>query len=231
MSIEIETDELCSYGCNQPAKYINKSGNYMCAKSANSCPSNKKKNSEKLKLAYDNGVRISQKEIYKSLSDDKKNRMNHNKNKRYADFSYNGKGQHKNALLLERGHQCEKCFLTEWLDKPITLELDHIDGDRKNNKQDNLRLLCPNCHSQTPTWRRAKDNGWKQRKYTDDEYILAIKESYNLNQALNKLGLRYGSAQTLVKIMGEYLVNFKSQDHQNNQNNKIKEKENYGNSF
>lgn len=50
-------------------------------------------------------------------------------------------------------HQCEKCFLTCWLDAPIPLELHHIDGDRTNHKLNNLQLLCPNCHSQTETFR------------------------------------------------------------------------------
>lgn len=56
-------------------------------------------------------------------------------------------------LLRDRGNQCEHCKLTEWCNKPITIELDHIDGDRFNNDESNLRLLCPNCHSLTPTWR------------------------------------------------------------------------------
>ena len=37
--------------------------------------------------------------------------------------------------------------------EPIPLELDHIDGDRENNSRENCRLLCANCHSQTPTFR------------------------------------------------------------------------------
>ncbi len=64
--------------------------------------------------------------------------------------------QIKRHLISVRGHACESCGLDTWLDKPITLELDHIDGDRSNNLYNNLRLLCPNCHSQTPTWRRQK---------------------------------------------------------------------------
>jgi len=49
-------------------------------------------------------------------------------------------------------NSCLWCGITDtWNDKPITLELDHINGDPTDNRIDNLRLLCPNCHSQTPT--------------------------------------------------------------------------------
>ncbi len=47
---------------------------------------------------------------------------------------------------------CECCKLFEWLGKPISLHLDHIDGDNTNNLLSNLRWLCPNCHSQTETY-------------------------------------------------------------------------------
>jgi hypothetical protein len=40
-----------------------------------------------------------------------------------------------------------------WEGGPIPLELDHVDGDRRNNDPSNLRLLCPNCHALTPTYR------------------------------------------------------------------------------
>jgi hypothetical protein len=58
--------------------------------------------------------------------------------------------------ILEEGlkeHRCEECGLTEWRGRPIPLELDHVDGDRTNNRFENLRLLCPNCHALTPTYR------------------------------------------------------------------------------
>jgi len=48
---------------------------------------------------------------------------------------------------------CSHCRLTEWLGHAIPLELDHVDGDRENNELSNLRLLCPNCHALTPTYR------------------------------------------------------------------------------
>ena len=44
-------------------------------------------------------------------------------------------------------HKCEKCGLTEWLGEPIPLELHHVNGDHYDNRIENLRLLCPNCHA------------------------------------------------------------------------------------
>ena len=49
--------------------------------------------------------------------------------------------------------RCVWCGSTEWLGRAIPLELDHVDGDRTNNLLCNLRLVCPNCHALTPTYR------------------------------------------------------------------------------
>lgn len=62
----------------------------------------------------------------------------------------------KKRLIAELGHKCQDCNLTEWKNKPITLELEHIDGNNRNNSKENLTLLCPNCHSYTLTWRNRK---------------------------------------------------------------------------
>lgn len=48
---------------------------------------------------------------------------------------------------------CEVCDRREWNGRPIPLELDHINGRRDDNRIDNLRVLCPNCHAQTETYR------------------------------------------------------------------------------
>ena len=66
----------------------------------------------------------------------------------------------KNRLINEgiKKNECEHCGLFEWLGKEISIELDHIDGDRTNHRLENLRMLCPNCHSQTSTYRSKKRN-------------------------------------------------------------------------
>ncbi len=60
------------------------------------------------------------------------------------------------------GYQCSSCSISDWNDQPITLQVDHINGDPGNNKLENLRLLCPNCHSQTPTYKGGNKNNPKK---------------------------------------------------------------------
>jgi hypothetical protein len=60
----------------------------------------------------------------------------------------------KRRLLREglKEDRCEECGIDEWLGLPLALALHHVNGDPADNRLDNLRLLCPNCHSQTPNF-------------------------------------------------------------------------------
>ena len=63
------------------------------------------------------------------------------------------------------GYKCSSCGISDWNSKPLTLQLEHIDGHSENNTPQNLCLLCPNCHSQTPTYgAKNKGNGRHNRR-------------------------------------------------------------------
>lgn len=60
----------------------------------------------------------------------------------------------RKKILQEQNFQCNLCSIgTTWNEQPLKLELDHINGDKKNNSRTNLRMICPNCHQQTPTYK------------------------------------------------------------------------------
>ena len=50
-------------------------------------------------------------------------------------------------------NKCECCGITTWMDKPIKLELHHVNGNHSDNRIENLQMLCPNCHSYTDNYR------------------------------------------------------------------------------
>ena len=57
--------------------------------------------------------------------------------------------------LLRAGmieNRCQECGLSEWRGQPLSIHIDHINGVRNDHRLENLRMLCPNCHSQTPTY-------------------------------------------------------------------------------
>ena len=63
------------------------------------------------------------------------------------------------ARLIEAGlkeNRCERCGIAAWRGRPLSLQLHHLNGVAEDNRLANLALLCPNCHSQTPTHSRKR---------------------------------------------------------------------------
>lgn len=67
-------------------------------------------------------------------------------------------GHIRRYILEKQKYKCDTCGITDYNNVPITLELDHVNGNSLDNSEGNLRCLCPNCHSQTNTY-RSKNKG------------------------------------------------------------------------
>lgn len=119
--------------------------------------------------------------------------------------SYKKNGTSTRKVLTDlRGARCEKCGLSEWLGQPINLEVHHINGDRTDNRLENLMLLCPNCHSYTPTFTRKGD----KREKTDEEFITALLGAKSIHAALKQLGLcaSGGNYERARKLIDKYNI-------------------------
>lgn len=100
--------------------------------------------------------------------------------------------------LLE--YKCQLCGIEPfWNEKKLNLQLDHISGERADQRLENLRWLCPNCHSQTETY-GSKNS--KKKRVSDEELIEVLKTSQSVGEALRKVelfnGRNYARAYRLI---------------------------------
>ena len=103
------------------------------------------------------------------------------------DFNDIGWDYKRKRILIEQNNKCGHCGLSEWRNNPLTLDIDHVDGNNRNNLRENLIALCPNCHSITPTWRGRNKSSCKW--VSDELAIDALKTEPSIRQALIKCGL------------------------------------------
>jgi hypothetical protein len=104
----------------------------------------------------------------------------------YSDLKFE---QLRKRIFIEQEGKCNCCGISEWMGKSLTLELEHKDGNHYNNERSNLEMICPNCHSQTDTWRGR--NKTKKRKAVSDEVLLEslLDNNWNMRQALIQVEL------------------------------------------
>jgi Zn finger protein HypA/HybF involved in hydrogenase expression len=108
----------------------------------------------------------------------------------------------KSKNIIEYKCKCGNSGI--WNGEPMDLQLDHINGKRNDHRLENLRWICPNCHSQTNTF--CGRNKSSARKVSDEELANILEHSPNVRQGLLKVGLEnggnYGRAKRIIEKRG-----------------------------
>lgn len=107
----------------------------------------------------------------------------------------------KNNLIP---YKCAICGCTEWQGKTLSLELDHINGVNNDNRLENLRFLCPNCHSQTSTYGSRNQQTNSSEYDIQDDLRKMVEEKYNEVKSVKKVSSILGIRRCVVtKIVNE----------------------------
>jgi hypothetical protein len=200
---------LCFYGCGKEAIFTLKNGRQCCSKRPSGCEVQKEANRQGLVKAYQEGRKGY---TYNPASNWAKGVSIIPNDKVFVEnSSYSNemvKGRIVKENLLE--YKCIKCGIDSWQGETIVLDLDHINGDNRDNRLSNLRFLCPNCHSQTDTYKGRNKNTGKI-KVTDEQLLTEYNKCCNIRQTLLNVGLaakggNYERVKRLIASM-EKLVN------------------------
>ena len=107
----------------------------------------------------------------------------------------------KNNLIP---YKCAICGCTEWQGKTLSLELDHINGINNDNRLENLRFLCPNCHSQTSTYGSRNQQVNSSEYDIPDDLRKMVEEKYDEVKSVKKVSSILGIRRCVVtKIVNE----------------------------
>jgi hypothetical protein len=150
--------------CNSPIDYYSKSANEFCGSSCFAKFNNSNRSVKKFCLHCGSIIKnkkfcnaecfFNHKKLSTKISIENGKKMSHDTYKCY--------------LINKNGNCCEMCKITEWGGKPILLILDHINGNPEDYSLKNLRLICSNCDTLTPTYKgknKGKGRFSRRKKY------------------------------------------------------------------
>lgn len=195
---EYNLNPILCLQCNNPIDYEKKRSNKFCGKSCSATYFNLKRppKTNETKEKISKGVKrwfteegytpeqlLNRKVIAKRVGE--QNREKAKIKLLNEDFNTLKFERLRIRVIYEQDSKCKHCNRSHWMRKSIVFELNHIDGNNKNNIRENLEALCPNCHSLTDNWRgRNKKSNFIQ-KVTDEKLLeLLIKHKWNMRQAL-----------------------------------------------
>ncbi len=122
-------------------------------------------------------------------------------------FSELKPGERRARVEYEQDGRCAICGMTPlWNGKLLKFEMDHISGTRTDESRENLRLICPNCHSQTPTFKVGNNKRITSTKYSDEDLITALQKNVSGYQAIKSLGMNPhgGNYMRVRRIIKKY---------------------------
>ena len=162
----------------------NKTG--YCRGCSNKRPEIREKNSAGVRKAHKDGTipsftKEAQEKSRKSYLENSYRKFLEN-----PDRAYPSETIRTHLLFSGREYKCEECGIVSWRGKDIQLEAHHLDGNHCNNRLDNLKFLCPNCHSQTVSFRGRNINTGRP-KLSDAELLAKYEEYMKENRSVNSL--------------------------------------------
>ena len=176
----------CAYGCGEGARYQLKNGKWICSESPTKCVINRGKNSKGVYKAYKEG-RKKYEGQFEGKREWAKGLILKGDEEIFCLNTLDGQYV-KKAFLLKVEYKCAICGIDSWREEEIVLELDHVNGISRDNHFENLRFLCPNCHSQTFNFRGRNINKGK-RKYSDAELSQVVLMSKNIREVCLAIGI------------------------------------------
>lgn len=192
---------LCDYGCGKEATHQLLNGKHCCAKRPAGC--------EIIKALNSAGINKAIAERRKGYTYNPKSAWSKGKSLTSNTEIFKENSFYSNEMVKQRivkdnllEYKCIKCGIDSWQNESIVLDLDHINGNNTDNRLENLRYLCPNCHSQTDTYKGRNKNTGK-KKVSDEELLTAYSKHTTIRQTLLSLGLaaKGGNYERLKKLI------------------------------